>query len=528
MRYTLVLFFLINATISFASNYYVSPAGSDWNNGLSTSFPFQTLQHAADLTFPGDTVFVMTGTYTNMNTGSNILNIYNSGTASKWIVYKNYPGSSPIIKLHEHWAGIQVQGADYVVIDGFTVIGNNDAITFSVAQSQKNNLNNPATSGNGIGCAPEYNNPSNKSHHVIVRNCTVSKCGGGGIYSTNADYLQIENNTISECGWYSPYGNSGISLYQNWNSDSSTGIKNYITGNTCYRNEEYIPFYAAGRISDGNGIIIDDGRNTQNGSALGAYAGKTYIANNLVFDNGGRGIHCYESDNVIIVNNTCFYNCQSPAVKDGEYTAYDTDSIFFINNIAYPSIGISPIDKSSSTTTNLIVDHNLWAANAYMAHPFGTNTVTGLLNLSDPSLDASTADFHLRANSIAINSGTHYYAPLIDKDGNNRQVGDSVDIGCYEFQSITGIIKAYQSENLINVYPNPASNTISFKVDDDFEYQVEVSIFNSIGINIKTIDAGILNGLVLFNISDLKNGIYIIQLKEKRGEILSGRFVKTY
>ena len=449
MRYFLLSFIFISS-ISFATNYYVSPLGCNTstsqtsgcqNDGKSITTAFQTLNFAASKTVPGDTVFVMNGTYTNTSPASNVLNIYISGTASKKIVYKNYPGHSPLIKLMgNNWSGIAIQGADYITIDGFQVVGNNDAISLTYALSEQFNTNNPATSGNGIGITSEYNNTSNKPHHNVVRNCIISKCGGGGIYTYWADYTTIENNTIFECAWYAPFANSGISLYQNWNSDSEDVFKNFIIGNTCYRNENYIPFFynVPKMITDGNGIIIDDGRNTQNNSTQGVYSGKTYVANNLIYDNGGRGIHVYESDKVIIVNNTCYQNCQSPAVSDGEYTAYRADRISFVNNIAFPSAGIRPINRSSTTTTNLTVEYNLWGANSNLANPIGTNTITGNPNFVLPSTNSSIADFRLQATSDAINAGTNLNAPSTDKAGKTRT--SPTDIGCYEYQPPLKII----------------------------------------------------------------------------------------
>ena len=45
--------------------YYVSGIGKDGNDGLSTNTAFQTIQKAADLVKPGDTVLVMNGLYKN-------------------------------------------------------------------------------------------------------------------------------------------------------------------------------------------------------------------------------------------------------------------------------------------------------------------------------------------------------------------------------------------------------------------------------------------------------------------------------
>ena len=514
MRYFTLLFLVFCYYNSFATNYYVSPSGSNTNNGLTISTAFQTLNYASGQTSAGDTVFVLNGTYTNLSSNSNVFNIYNSGTAVNNIVFRNYPGHSPLIKLNaNNWSGIVIQGADYITIDGFTIVGNNDSITLAYAIAEQLNTNNPATSGNGIGITREYNNITNKPHHNIIRNCTISKCGGAGIYGYRADYTTIENNTIFECAWYAPYGNSGISLYQCWNSDSLDIIKNYIIGNTCYRNENYIPFIAVGSITDGNGIIIDDGRNTQNSSTQGVYLGKTYVANNLIYNNGGRGIHVYLSDKVVIVNNTCYQNCQSPAIQDGEYTAYSTDSISFINNIAFPASGIPPIDKSNTTTTNLTVDHNLWATNSSLANPIGTNSITGNPNFILPSTNPSIADFHLQAISNAINAGTNSNAPFTDKDGLIRT--SPIDIGCYEYQLPLNVSDNLLVINKFSVYPNPASNSITLQTNLNESKEFEIYISNVSGQVILQNNWYSNNGLIKLDIAELCNGVYFIKVVDK-------------
>lgn len=144
-----------------AKSYYVSVNGSNQNHGLSASSPLATLQKAADLTRAGDTVYVMNGTYTQPNPDDNILTIRNSGTSHNWIRYKAYPGQHPKLKS-KNWHAIDLQGASYVAIEGFTLEGNNDNITLDYALSQKDNLANPATSGNGIGIQGNSNQKGEK------------------------------------------------------------------------------------------------------------------------------------------------------------------------------------------------------------------------------------------------------------------------------------------------------------------------------------------------------------------------------
>ena len=175
MKHLLLIAALLTAHLAAATNYYVSPTGNANNDGLTPATAKDDIEDAGYLTAPGDTVFVMNGTYTWYNPNANVVNIYNSGTANHWIVFINYPNHHPLIQS-KNWSAISIQGADYIEVNGFEVIGNADSVSLAYAQAEQNNYNNPKTSGNGIGCAPQYSNPSNLSHHIIIRNCKVSNC----------------------------------------------------------------------------------------------------------------------------------------------------------------------------------------------------------------------------------------------------------------------------------------------------------------------------------------------------------------
>src|SRR3569832_239961 len=87
-RLTIHLFLILSLGSGaplFAKNYYVDGInGNDTYSGLTVGLAKQTIQSAAKLTKPGDTVFVTKGTYTA--TSIHVLNIPVSGTASAWIV----------------------------------------------------------------------------------------------------------------------------------------------------------------------------------------------------------------------------------------------------------------------------------------------------------------------------------------------------------------------------------------------------------------------------------------------------------
>ena len=134
--------------MSDAKNYYVSAAATGTMDG-SLAHPYSTIQAASDTTGPGDTVFVMNGTYTNSWWNGNVVNITRSGTPSSWIVYKSYSGNHPKLQFNG-WARLYITGASYIEINGFEIIGNNSALDSATAYADRADGNNCATSGNGI------------------------------------------------------------------------------------------------------------------------------------------------------------------------------------------------------------------------------------------------------------------------------------------------------------------------------------------------------------------------------------------
>jgi parallel beta-helix repeat protein len=295
----------------------------------------------------------------------------------------------------------------------------------SYAQNQQYNTNNALTSGNGILIDGRVNG---HPHHINIFNNKVHDCGGAGIVTIQSDYVTVNGNEVFNNAWYSPFGNSGISTWQNWRSDSNTGYKMLITNNKVYNNREYIPWVAVGKITDGNGIIVDDSRNTQNGSTLGGYTGRTLVENNVVFNNGGVGIAAYLSDHVDIVNNTAYLNNQSPEITGGQITAYSVSDAKIFNNImhAYPGKYVN----TNWNTLNVTFDYNCYL-NSTLIQAQGSHD---FLASNENFVNSSIADFRLQFTSPAINKGYTWTGLNSDFAGNPRPSAGKYDIGAYEYQ----------------------------------------------------------------------------------------------
>ncbi len=433
---------LAQATTS--KTYYVSGTGNDSNNGLTTTTAFRTLQRAANLVKAGDTVYVMNGTYTQeKDLTQPILLIYQrKGTPNAYITFKAYPGQKPVLKSSNSYA-IIIGGSSYIHIEGFTLIGSNNQITLKYAQQQKNNLNNPLTRGTGISiAASSYVNgiPTHYSHHVVIRNNNISKFGGGGVNTGRADYITIENNVIYETCLYTPLGTSAISTLHNWDTDKNTSdYKMIIRGNTIYNNISYIPWHARkdGTISEGHGIIIDDAMNTQVQSSHRIYTGRTLIANNIIYKNGGSGINVFKSSNVDVINNTAYQNAQSPDLRNlGEIDSVMADRVKVFNNIMYAKK--DGYVNSTYKSQNIMSDKNL----IYNSSKYTSSGLSNILGKDPQFVDPAKSNFSLKYGSLAIDAGLSNYngakAPNIDQRGVNRpQDGDGngiaiVDIGALE------------------------------------------------------------------------------------------------
>uniref|UniRef100_A0A8J6ZIR1 Right-handed parallel beta-helix repeat-containing protein n=2 Tax=Desmonostoc muscorum TaxID=1179 RepID=A0A8J6ZIR1_DESMC len=405
---------LISAITAAPTTYYVSGSGNDKNSGLTVSSPFRTLQRAADLTNPGDTVLIMNGEYTNAPGRGAALIIRRSGTPNAWIKFKAYPGHFPKIR-HNAWHGIVTNGASYIEINGLEVIGNNQNITHDYGVSQKNNLSNPFTSGNCI----TINGRVGPSHHINILNNKVHECGGAGIGVLESDYVTVSNNTAFNNSWYSPYGTSGISIMSIWNSDNNQGYKIFVINNRTYKNRMYVPWHQSGTLADGNGIIVD----VSNG-----YKGRVLVANNITYKNGGSGIHSHSSNRIDIVNNTAYLNQETRELKKkGEiYAGYSSDVKIF-NNIMYSASGVAV--NSNTKNTNVTYNYNIYS--------YGSPTVVTGPNdiIADPQfINPSAGDFRVKSTSPAINSGLRWSGLTTDFLGNPRVQGSAPDRGAYEIE----------------------------------------------------------------------------------------------
>lgn len=311
------------------------------------------------------------------------------------------------------------------------------------------------------------------------------------------------------------FGSSGIGLWQNWNYDNNlTDYRMIIQNNRLFGNMNLVPWIGVCQITDGNGIIIDDSKNTQNGSTIGEYNGRTFINNNIVYGNGGAGIHVYLSEHVNIINNTAYYNQQTPEILNGEIDASSSNDIIIRNNILSSKIN-KPINTSFDNI-EITHDYNLYFGGNGSSIS-GNNTIYSDPLFIDPSLEID-ANFQVGYLSQVIDNGTSQLAPNIDFIGNIRPQGNGYDIGAYESEFTSNINESGSSSNLqLEIYPNPASKLITIKFNlSTFSNPVSFDLLDLYGnkfINLPMENCKTGENNFIIDISNLSAGTYFIRLK---------------
>jgi parallel beta-helix repeat protein len=214
-----------------------------------------------------------------------------------YIVYRSTtPHGAKIKASAQNMQDILVAEGDYMIVDGFEIDGGNLGLT-----------SNAFSYGTGLLAG---------GHHFQALNNLIHDCGAAGIAANEKDWYVIQGNTVYNNSFFSPFHSSGIVVYEarkvSFTATAADNAATYhiiVQNNVAHDNfERYVPE----DHSDGNGIILDDFKNTQTTNV--AYPYKSLIQNNTSYDNGGSGIHVFETDNVTVTNNIAFTNNLDAAI----------------------------------------------------------------------------------------------------------------------------------------------------------------------------------------------------------------------
>jgi MYXO-CTERM domain-containing protein len=408
---------LLFSSTSLAANYYVdnaNPQAGDSNPG-SEAAPWATIQHAVDSLTGGDTVTVKAGTYPER------IVVSKGGTAGAKITLIGVPSRSAMTY------GFNIIGAPYVHVEGFDI------------------TNSPQFAG------------WDETEGVFIQ----------------SDYVEVVDNYFHDMSgtgivgyWHEPFPNYAY-VAKNRMYRMQMGITNQGTGWVIEDNEvERLFMFPGGGDCDysrlfGDGHVVR--RNYFHGTDF-SEIGSAHVDCFQTFDNNGEHLR-----DVLIDGNTCFdfhqafmgeasfYRASSHVVFSNNLFAHGgawglcvmqiTDVEAYNNtfyDIAYHGAGFR--DGATGIVKNNIfmnVETSYWASDG--GQVTGDSNIIMTANPPDPVgahdlvatdplfVDAANNDFHLQAESPAIDKGEALPDVAADHDGIARPQGSGWDIGAFEY-----------------------------------------------------------------------------------------------
>jgi hypothetical protein len=378
----LAIFFLFGTAFAKASTYYLSPHGSDSNNGLSTSASWLSPNHSLNC---GDVIVAAASTSysaTNFYTGKWGTVNCPAGNNVAWLKCATFDACKIYTTNNQ---GMWVDKS-YWGVQGWEV-------TTSASDVY----------GTCFLATPKYSSPV-EIHHIIFANDIANGCSQNGFATTNrgrigVDYLAVIGSIAYNAAQGSNTCTSGISIYQPVQSDSASGTHIYVAGNFSYGNRE--PNGCAGRSpTDGEGIIFDSFDGSQGG--ISPYTAQAVAYNNIIVNNGAKGIEV--NDNSAGSSHSTIWFSQNTVWGDltdtnqswlgcGEISLYKASNTHVSNNLVstknatgcggHPiyAVAVSTSDGSDSVTGNLAYGYNgnnvfLYSSGSFgwgSGNQFGTN-----------------------------------------------------------------------------------------------------------------------------------------------------------
>jgi hypothetical protein len=349
------------------ATYYVSPSGSDTSPG-SAAQPFRTVQKAANVVNPGDTVVVEDGAYTK-GASDSIVVISRGGSASNWVRFKS----------KNRW-GARLDGQNNAASHGVVFDAN-----VAYVRLEGFEISGLAGAGVSINAASVHDIEIVDNHiHHIGRICTDTPYGLDGIYY-NAANVTIDGNVIDHIGRLHP-GENG-----------------------CNPSTQYYTNHDHGLYVDGaNGSMIRNNvfHDQKSGWSIHVYShpidGANILNNTFAFDNP---IILASAISNMRVENNLFYAPASDALH--LYYASGTNVVLRSNLTSSASM------FGGSLPAGYVADHNLTSSDPLPVDPAG-------------------GDFRLQAQSPAVDHGDALADVTRDRDGCPRPSGLGYDIGAYE------------------------------------------------------------------------------------------------
>jgi hypothetical protein len=352
--------------------YYVDPTGSDASPGTSRA-PFKTIQRAAQVVAPGDTVVVRPGVYTG---GERIVSISRSGLPGSWITFRSDQKWRAVIdgrngrSLEAWYFGPSV---GYLRVEGFEIMGLHEH-GFDTYGGQVHDLR-----------------IVQNLVHDIGRNCTDTSNGRtGASLGAATKRVTFDGNVWHDIGRLAP------------------GERGCVPKTAYYKNHDHGIYVAdADQITIINNVFYSFAR----GWAIHRYNSQGGLARDLLIANNTFiGANPYRAGQIILATPT-----SGLRIENNIFAAPNTGALYF-ENLPFPE----------AVVRSNMVSKGVLTVGQPRYVTFGRNWVQ-----TDPKL-IGAGNARLEAGSPAIDAGLSLNYVQRDAEGVVRPRGRAYDLGAYE------------------------------------------------------------------------------------------------
>ncbi|MFO0867410.1 MAG: Calx-beta domain-containing protein [Pirellulales bacterium] len=464
---------------------WVSNAGSDVAGDGSQAHPWKSLAYAASQVGPGDYVNVEAGNYQGFQ-------ITTDGRPDAPITFHAEPGVVIDEPNPENLLdGINLEGADHVVIEGF-----------QVHDMPRTGIRSVLNTG------------------AVIRGNQVDHNGYWGILTGWSENLLVENNVASRS--IAEHG-----IYISNSSDDAIIRHNIVWGN----HDSGIQFNADGGL-EGDGVhsrnLIEGNVIFANGTGGGAAINLDgfqdgIVRNNLLYDNHSTGIVLYVAfgaegsrDN-LVVNNTVV---QAADARWAVLIENESTGNTLRNNIFYhPNSDRGSIRIDASSLPGLDSDYNAlvdrFTAGGWQTIDFtswqastGQDTHSFLADPGQLFVDAAQANFQLAAASPALDVGDAAVAPAHDLYQHVRPMGAGVDLGALEAGPVIPLVQ-FSAADFVT-YEGSGMALLTVTRSGDTSQPLTVSFSTSDGTAIAGSDYDATTGIVQFQPGEVSRTVQIL------------------
>ncbi len=409
---------------SLATNYYVSPDGSDSNPGTFNE-PWKSVGKATTTSTAGDTVFIREGIYKEVVTFSN------SGTVN-----------NPIV--------ITAFNKEIAIIDG-----NNN--TAAIIYGNKNNIEiHKLNVRNGKSWGILFENDEN----IIINNCIINDVGRSAIRTISASNVAITNNSINNTTNFEDY-DGGIRSSYNHNiiikGNKITNIDNYgilVEGSDSILIEDnytFNTFHSGVAPVECKNLIVKDNTivlacnggygeclSVRNCNQFLVYHNEIHTSGNVEY--GGEGIDLSDGSRNGKLFNNYIHDIDKTGLYVDSYEKYTHDLEVFGNKLINCNQGIAVGAEQGELVENVHIYSNI------ICNSYGNG-----INIASWVEDGLRKNIVINNNSVYNNGEDIYYGGGIKVESSNvENISIFNNICSQNLQFQIGVVQNALDEVLIS------------------------------------------------------------------------------